>query len=58
MVFFNFGQNVRCSPHTFQIIDIVSLQILECKKQKINFSPKHYFLFIFKFLVLERRESR
>jgi hypothetical protein len=45
MVFFNFGQNVRCSPHTFQIIDIVSLQILECKKNKINFSPKHYFFY-------------
>jgi hypothetical protein len=46
MVFFNFGQNVRCSPHTFQIIDIVSLQILECKKRKkINFSPKHYFFY-------------
>jgi hypothetical protein len=47
MVFFNFGQNVRCSPHTFQIIDIVSLQILECKKKKNQFQSKTlFFLFL------------
>jgi hypothetical protein len=52
--FKKFGWNVYCSPHTFKIINMESLQFSK-SKSKINNDFKLYFFY---FLALDLRETR